>query len=277
MQNSHHLVSIFSDLKKLYEILDEAVRFEDITTLKYAINNKMTNLIEPKRNNLNFIIYAAKENNLNFFIGFNKLGLYKDLGQSERILLAFCENGNLDGVKFASQFVDFKSSENASTQLLIAANNFDFRICEFLCSQPGIRKNIKDNTNKTPYDIVKNSSKYNDLLDMLEIRKDFKMLNLQSFLALFSHQSRSLKVWPVFVEAILGFTDDELLKLLKFITGSKTFKPDLLLKLEIKSISDHDENEYSNPISHTYSNTLELNPFKSPEILGEKLKVIIDM
>ncbi|EAY16905.1 hypothetical protein TVAG_150560 [Trichomonas vaginalis G3] len=106
-----------------------------------------------------------------------------------------------------------------------------------------------------------------------------KELDINSFLAYFNPPSRNARVWPVFVQAISTFTSQELSKLMGYITGNETPKDtkDFCLKLDDKSTSLQDENQFSLPFAHTCFNLIHIMPYKTAELLRCKLKICISL
>ncbi|EAY19124.1 hypothetical protein TVAG_190180 [Trichomonas vaginalis G3] len=100
-----------------------------------------------------------------------------------------------------------------------------------------------------------------------------KELDFNSFIAYFNPPSRNCVVWPVFTQAISKFTSQEFSKLMGFITGNETPKnaKDFCLKLADKSTSYQDENSFALPFAHTCFNLIEIMPYKTPELLRQKL------
>ncbi|EAX90556.1 hypothetical protein TVAG_408110 [Trichomonas vaginalis G3] len=136
---------------QIYEVLEKASKEEDLLTIKFAVDEKYSNV--RRNNERNMILEAAYKDNL---------CLVKDLFNqgadirsrniyNKTILHLFCEIGNLEGVKFALNYIDINDATFRNrTPLYFAIDNNHADICEFLSSQPNINKNVKNKDNETP-------------------------------------------------------------------------------------------------------------------------------
>lgn len=67
------------------------------------------------------------------------------------VLHWFCCRGNLEGIKFALNFIDINSRDSDNdTPLHFSIYEGCEDICEFLCTQQKIDKNAKNNQNRNP-------------------------------------------------------------------------------------------------------------------------------
>ncbi|EAY04942.1 hypothetical protein TVAG_039940 [Trichomonas vaginalis G3] len=135
---------------KIFKILEKASSEADIATIKLAIDEKYSDV--QGKFNRNMILEAARKNNLNLVQHlFNHGADIRSRSSTKRTILHFfCQEGNLEAVKFALNFIDINDVNNGNeTPLHDAIYNNRANICEYLSSQTNINKNIKTNANET--------------------------------------------------------------------------------------------------------------------------------
>ncbi|EAY16007.1 hypothetical protein TVAG_262570 [Trichomonas vaginalis G3] len=171
--------SLTLEFQKLYDTIDEAARFEDKTTLKFAIDNRYHYLMGYEEHfGTTICTYAAKNNNLFLLKILHNLGV-EDLDYSSvnTILVEFCENGNLEGVKFAVE--DCGESTNSSNRQTgcpahyYAAKHGYYEICKYLCSFKQTKKYLRRFLGRSfvpIYDIIlKMNSGSSEILELLKL------------------------------------------------------------------------------------------------------------
>lgn len=139
----------------IYEILDNATKDGDSNTLKQSVDEGYCDIKNSFGENL--IFAAANKNNLVLIQSLQKNGAKIDITNksNETILHKFCQNGNLDGVKFAIKYNSINSETTLNwAPLHFAASNNHANICEFLCNQRSIKKNPENINNETPLDLA---------------------------------------------------------------------------------------------------------------------------
>ncbi|EAY22265.1 hypothetical protein TVAG_094400 [Trichomonas vaginalis G3] len=103
-------------------------------------------------------------------------------------------------------------------------------------------------------------------------------LDYNSFINLFDERTKSLSIWNTFKQAISNFTSEQFCKLLQFITGIDTpsMKSGYFLKLCEVPTNLKNEEEYLLPFAHTCFLQLDIMPYKSADLLRQKLIVCIN-
>ncbi|EAY10148.1 hypothetical protein TVAG_088630 [Trichomonas vaginalis G3] len=137
---------------KIYEILENAAAQGDEQTIKVSVDENYSEVRQPEFG-YNMILQAAQKGNFNLVKLLCKHGADALVrgNFSSTILHNFCSCGCLEGVKYAIVFIDVNDLDNYdNTPLHIAAIWNKPEICEFLCKQPTIKKNAKNQGNKTP-------------------------------------------------------------------------------------------------------------------------------
>ena len=158
------------DFNQIYEVLVKASNEGDLSTIKYACDEKYSEISDG--HDINMMLMAAWNNNLNLVLQlFNYGADVRSRSYTNRTILHyFCQKGNLEGVKFALNFIDINAKNiDNYTPLHDTIANSDknqVEICEYLCSQPNIDKIIQNNKNKTPLQSAKSLNLQN-IVDIL--------------------------------------------------------------------------------------------------------------
>ena len=141
------------NLNRIYDVLEKASQEEDYSTIKYAVDEKYTDICDDKKKNL--VLIAAWKNNLSLVKQlFNCGANVRCRSYTERTILHyFCQYDNLEGVKFALNFINVNDQNSDGCTPLhdtikYAAEN-QVAICEYLISQPNINKTVKNKDNET--------------------------------------------------------------------------------------------------------------------------------
>lgn len=145
------------DFSKLYKILERAADQGDEATIKFAVDEKYTEMRFEFGNGRDVVLQAALNGNLHLIQMLNKFGANMKTKDKEfyTILHLFCLKGNLEGVIWSVDYVDINGKKNDQwTPLHIAACTNNAKICEFLLSLPNIEKNALNNHKKTPLDVA---------------------------------------------------------------------------------------------------------------------------
>lgn len=139
------------DFFKIYKILEYAAQEGDENTLKQSIeegycrvkNSFGDNIIISAADNGNLALVQALKHNGAKIRGTNNF--------NNTVLHKFCENGNLEGVKYALKYIDVNSKTTEDwTPLHFATANDHADICELLLQQKDIEKNHENNRKETP-------------------------------------------------------------------------------------------------------------------------------
>ncbi|EAY11153.1 hypothetical protein TVAG_498470 [Trichomonas vaginalis G3] len=139
------------DFDEIYSVLENASNEGDFSTIKFAVDEKYSE-ITHSRSDINMILGSAIKNNicLTKFLFISGADIRSKVFFGEGILHIFCRNGNLEGVKFALKHIDINDrSSIGGTPLHLAINNNHDEICEYLRSQSNIDKNAKNYINET--------------------------------------------------------------------------------------------------------------------------------
>ncbi|EAX89303.1 hypothetical protein TVAG_141180 [Trichomonas vaginalis G3] len=145
------------DGKTIYNILEKALSQNNVDAVKFAVENKYTDVIYEGNN---MIMAAAEANNFNLvkflYSGGAQIKNTSKVG-GYTILHKFCQVNNVDGVKFALDFIDINDHNNFDkwTPLHVAARWSCKEVCEFLLSNSKIDKNPLSVRDKTPLDLAK--------------------------------------------------------------------------------------------------------------------------
>ena len=142
------------DFKQIYEALKNASDEGDLSTIKFAVDEKYTDVRDAE--NKNMILEAAWNNNLTLLKHLLICGAdIKSRSHSNRTVLHyFCQMGNLEGIKYVLNYIDINVKNDKNyTPLNDAIENSIGNceeICEYLSSQPNIDKSSKNSDNETP-------------------------------------------------------------------------------------------------------------------------------
>ncbi|EAY07993.1 hypothetical protein TVAG_333180 [Trichomonas vaginalis G3] len=155
------------DFEQIYKILETASNEGDLSTIKFAVDEKYCDVCDQY--GYNMILEAAWQNNLNLVKHLFNHGadIRSRTNDKWTVLHLFCCFGNLEGVKFALNYIDIndKNIDNETPfHAAIIYNHAD--ICQFLISQPNIDKNAKSKDNETflQYAIHHNKQNIVDIL-----------------------------------------------------------------------------------------------------------------
>lgn len=168
-QNTRELRSLrksSDDFDKIYGVLEKAIKDDDFSTIQVAVDEKYTNVYKYG----SMIRNAMWSDNLPLVKSLIHFG--EDLRNKfifkGTILHGYCEIGNLDGVKYALNFIDINAKvENNFTPLFIAAIHGHDEICKYLCSQKNIDINARDIFSYTALYYARNHQSTYNLLKSL--------------------------------------------------------------------------------------------------------------
>lgn len=141
---------------KIYYILEKASNEEDLSTIKFAVEKKYSDVYDTY--GYNMILLAASKDNLGlvkqlFYYGADMKSKSKF---NRTVLHWFCIKGNLEGVKFAHHFININAMDTWKyTPLHEAVYHENYYVCAYLCSKPTIDKYAKNDENKTPLAVAK--------------------------------------------------------------------------------------------------------------------------
>ncbi|EAY12288.1 hypothetical protein TVAG_160940 [Trichomonas vaginalis G3] len=155
IQQLKNLEKTKDDYERIYEVLEQASSEDDILTIKIAVKEKYSDVRDY--GGYNMILEAACRNNLSLVKNlFNNGADIRSRCDSKRTILHyFCMKGDLEGVKFALNFIDINDKgDDDFTPLHDAINYSQEEICEYLCAQPNIEKNVKNNYDQTPLEFA---------------------------------------------------------------------------------------------------------------------------
>ncbi|KAI5523911.1 spectrin binding [Trichomonas vaginalis G3] len=136
---------------QIYKVLKKASLEEDPTTIKFAVDEKYIDVRDEYEKNM--ILEAARQNNLCLvkYLFNQDVDIRSRSYTNRTILHYFCQEGNLEGVKFALNFIDINDKNNEDYTPLHDAINYNrIDICKFLISHPNIDKHAKNKNNETP-------------------------------------------------------------------------------------------------------------------------------
>ncbi|EAX95620.1 hypothetical protein TVAG_047180 [Trichomonas vaginalis G3] len=164
MRNLIGLSKTNENFDKIYSILEKASYEGDLSTIKFAVEEKYADV----RNDIkNIILEAAWHNNLHLVKQLFNYGadILSRSNSNRTILHYFSQQGNLEGVKFALNFFDINEKNDHNYTPLHDAIEFPksdcIAVCEYLSSQPNIDKNARNKDNITPIQCAINHNQEN--------------------------------------------------------------------------------------------------------------------
>ena len=139
----------------IYDILNKALQEGDESTIKVSVDENICYFYDSNKNNI--IHYAVNRENLKLIKLLQKFGARMDIknDNGKTILHKFCVyGGNLEGVKFALNFIDINDRTGYLSTPLIEAAMAGERVIDFLLSQPNIDVTAKDDEGHTYIDYL---------------------------------------------------------------------------------------------------------------------------
>lgn len=145
-----------SKFQDVYNLIKEASDQRDLATIFYFHN--ITHTIALPKILYNVSLTSAFRGDIQLTKDFIECGANKfDIcNHGKSIIHLFAKNGNVDALKYFMQYgydINLKDI-TGNTPLHLAVMNCNIDICEYLCNQPSIDVNIRNNSNETPLDIA---------------------------------------------------------------------------------------------------------------------------
>lgn len=146
---------------EIYRILAKAASQNDEQTIKYAIDNKYTEVRDGYiKSGADVALWSAMKGNMRLtnLLAKNGVNMTTRDQVNASILHLFCIKGNSEAIKFALKFIDKNDVDNNGwTPLHYAAYYNNSEACRYLCSLPGIDLYAYNNSNRTPLAEASNS------------------------------------------------------------------------------------------------------------------------
>ncbi|EAX87279.1 hypothetical protein TVAG_347100 [Trichomonas vaginalis G3] len=145
-----------SKFQGVYNLIKEASDQRDLATIFYFHN--ITHTIALPKILYNVFLTSAFRGDIQLTKDFIECGANKfdTCNHGKSIIHLFAKNGNVDALKYFMQYgydINLKDI-TGNTPLHLAVMNCNIDICEYLCNQPSIDVNIRNNSNETPLDIA---------------------------------------------------------------------------------------------------------------------------
>ena len=158
-----------SKFNEVYDLIKTSSNERDMATIFYY-SQKVSSTVEPKMENLSVYLTSPSRGDFQLTKDFIECGQDAFLltNKDRTLVHLFAEKGNLEAIKYFMRYnYDLNQKDiDGNTLLHLATLNCYYDLCEYLCHQPNINVNIRNNSYDTPLDIAKRRG-YDRIRDLL--------------------------------------------------------------------------------------------------------------